>query len=969
MPEYTVKDTKTDTTVKFQWNEPNPPTDNDMANIFKEAEAMKPSKLGQIIKPVVSALGEPGRVFGEEVSQGWNTLKDLLTQKRTIPKTIEEALEPPDIAGGMEKAKQALGALTQIGFSPGTAFTKPILEVPAKKIAQFLGASEEVAQSIGSAIGTIPYFFIGGRMIPTPKALEISKKYGVNYNDLQNILEEAVKTGGVPQMERKLLPPGQGFQMVGETKDIPQPRFTKNVADITPVPEQKLLPVPLQKQIMEAQKPTILEGKIPPEEIAGVTKEEWNVLSKLGYKPEQVQKMIPDSVRIILTDKVPVENVDILPTGVIKYKITKPEELYTLGGGKKFKEEAKKILPGIKNLIMPMTPERAQEAQLKNLGKTTPTTLATEGMPKSVSNIMDALTTAERLTPEQKALYSAERGKRIQEAVSAGKAVGGGEAGYYAKLGQLKGELPKVEFETLRGKITQQDIDDIFKLVEKHPSLNEFEVLSAQRGLVKILGAKGGYLPAPREIELLRQVFPEEFISTLIKHKSLTSKLFEGGAEVLNLPRAVMASFDLSAPLRQGVFFIGKPKQFIPAFKDMFKYAFNEKAYQGGMAQIKTRPTYNVMKENVAFTEIGGGLVKAEERFMSNLAEKIPIIGKGIRASNRAYTGFLNKLRADVFDDIYKRAIETGQLGRNPDIAKDIGRLVNSGTGRGSLGELNKSLIVLNGIFFSPRLMASRLNLLNPAFYIKLDPFVRKEALKSLISFGGLAGSVLGLAKLGGMEVGIDPRSADFGKIKIGDTRYDIWGGFQQYMVLASRLASGEMVMSTTGKEYELGKGYKPTTRKDIIIRFLESKENPVLSFVTKLLSSEKNLNKEFRLAPEIVNRFIPMFVSDMYDLSQEKGAKGIPMALPGAFGTGVQTYGEQIPTITKDELGRAKLQWKNTPSLGENLTDYFTGEKISNIPESRWDQLRKVQQRKIEGDIKKDKIIRELIEKRKARQ
>lgn len=531
-----------------------------------------------------------------------------------------------------------------------------------------------------------------------------------------------------------------------------------------------------------------------------------------------------------------------------------------------------------------------------------------EPVSESVQSMMNALQSAEKLTPQQKALYSAERGKRIQEAVKAGEEVGG-ETGYYAQLSKLKGELPKVEFETLRGKITQEHIDDLFSQINKSSLLNDFDKLTAQRGLTKLLGTEGGYLPNQSEIAKLREVFPKEFIDTLQAKRPLTSKLFEGTMEVLNLPRAVMASFDLSAPFRQGMFLVGRPKQFTPAFKDMFKYAFNEKAYHGMYDQIKTRPTYPLMKESkLSLTDLTASMIDREEKFMSNLGERIPIIGRGIHASNRAYTGFLNKLRADVFDDMLTKAKETGALERNPDVAKDIAKYVNSATGRGTLGELNKSMITLNAVFFSPRLMASRMNLINPAYYVKLDPFVRKEALKDLVKFGGLVSSILGLAKLGGADVEINPTSSDFGKMKIGNTRYDLWGGFQQYMVLASRLASGKMTYSTTGKEYELGAGYKPTTYLDIGWKFLQSKENPIFSYATKALSSPKTGTKQFNTNKEIIERFIPMVASDMYDLYSEKGGVGIPMATPGIFGVGVQTY-----------------DWRKNPSIGEDINQKIT--------------------------------------------
>lgn len=574
---------------------------------------------------------------------------------------------------------------------------------------------------------------------------------------------------------------------------------------------------------------------------------------------------------------------------------------------------------------MPLVRGADVQTPIKPPGSSLPGNLPPSQDP--VKLITEALKKAKPLEKQQAAIYSAERSKRIAGVVGAGKSVPG-EKGYFAQLSKLKGELPKVQFESIRKEITQPHIDSLFDLVEK-ANVTPFEKITAKGGLSKLLGAEGGAVPTRGELELLGEIFPDDFIKAVLEKRPFTQKLWSGIQNALNLPRAVMATADLSAPLRQGVFLVGRPKQWLPAFRDMFKYAFSEKAYLGLMDNIKARPTYQLMRESkLALTDMGSMLAKREESFMSNLAEKIPIFGRISKGSNRAYSGFLNKLRADVFDDLVKNAKQLGITKDRPGVISDISKFVNSATGRGDLGMFNRAAPILNGIFFSPRLLASRLNLLNPVYYAKLDPFVRKEALKSLFTFAGTATAVLGLASLAGAEIETDPRSADFAKAKFGNTRYDVLGGFQQYIRLASQLATGKIISSTTGKEITLGEGYNSLTRKDVLVRFLENKESPIVSFATALMTGQTTLGEPLDVPTEVVNRAIPLVIQDMYDLFQERGLNGLGMALPGIFGVGSQTYGGQELVKGKNTIGQESAQVRPKQGIGEMVSEKVFGQK-----------------------------------------
>ena len=514
---------------------------------------------------------------------------------------------------------------------------------------------------------------------------------------------------------------------------------------------------------------------------------------------------------------------------------------------------------------------------------------------KLISRVQTALRSAKIKRKEQALLYTKERKLRIAKAKKAGEGLRG-EARHRAELRALEGPMQQVEFKTLKGKVSQTDVEDLFALVyAKIP--NFYHQKTAGRGLAKLFGEYGGNVPQDSELKLLRRVFPESFIKDLLAARPTWKKMSQLGYEAINVPRALMASFDLSAPLRQGIFLApSHPIRFAQSFVKMFRQFGSERTFQAAQAAIEKKATYPLMQEyGLALTDLGAGMAAREEAFMGGqLAERIPLfIGRIVRASARAHTGFLKKFRADVFEDFVKNAAKAGiNIADEPKLGKALAGFINAGTGRGNLGALENSAVLLNSLFFSPRLMSSRLHLLNPIYYARLPAPVRKEALKSLFAFTAMIGTTLGVAKAAGLKVGANPYSADFGKIIVGKTRIDILGGFQQYIRSAAQLIRKRYVSSTTGKEFTLGEGYKPMTRAQIVQRQIESKLAPPTSFAWALLKQQDiATGKPINVPKEIAKRFVPMVMQDIYDLYKEDPSL-IPLGGLGMFGVGLQTYG-----------------------------------------------------------------------------
>jgi hypothetical protein len=215
---------------------------------------------------------------------------------------------------------------------------------------------------------------------------------------------------------------------------------------------------------------------------------------------------------------------------------------------------------------------------------------------------------------------------------------------------------------------------------------------------------------------------------------------------------------------------------------------------------------------------------------------------------------------------------------------------VNHATGRGSAKSLEGAMAPLNAMFFSPRLIMSRVQLLNPAYYAKLDPFARKQALQGMGQLLGAVSLTLYMAKLAGAEVGLDPRSADFAKIKVGDTRIDIAGGFQQYLVAGWRLYTGESVNSA-GEVRELEGGFGNPSRYDIAGSFAENKLAPVPGYGVDWSKNENFAGDPFDPVKETARLFVPLGVENAYEGFKSSPEAGIASATLGSIGFGTQTY------------------------------------------------------------------------------
>ena len=527
---------------------------------------------------------------------------------------------------------------------------------------------------------------------------------------------------------------------------------------------------------------------------------------------------------------------------------------------------------------------------------------------------------------DQEAARTAERGRRFQEAQDAYDRVlqetGDQISAHEAYMEALKGPLPAETF-TKFTQVTDTAMQGLFGTINRHSGLVGTQKMQLRNALIRM---KKGYLPREFELKLIKKVFGEQAAKDA-EHGNL-SEAMNWIIGIANIPRSIMASFDVSAPFRQGlVAMFHDPRTFWRNFPVMFKYLTSEKNYRDLEDWIESRADYgDSVAHGVSYTDLGQPAKLREEQFQSAIAEHVPVIGHGIRSSGRAYTGFLNKMRYDLYHKLVEEAKRTGKWKGNQ-TGESIAEFVNWTTGRGKMPAkfLEEGAPLLNVLFFSPRLFASRLQTFNPFFYARLDPAVRYKAMAATMKMVLGGGLVLGLTGMLGAGVVLDPRSSDFGKIRLGNTRIDIWGGHQQIARVLAQLASGQQVSTTTGAVTNLRSGLKyQKNSMDVIGSFFRGKEAPPVSIVHDFIAQSNIVGDPFVWWKEAVSRLTPLAGQDavsaagghITDLAKHpEYAAGA--YLLGGTGFGVQSYGARpSKAFTPAKLAqRAKAAGLPAPS------------------------------------------------------
>jgi hypothetical protein len=438
-----------------------------------------------------------------------------------------------------------------------------------------------------------------------------------------------------------------------------------------------------------------------------------------------------------------------------------------------------------------------------------------------------------------------------------------------------------------------------------------------------------------------------------LAHRAMHTKVLDLLAAPTNWFRALASSFDNSAFMRQGgLVLAAHPKLAFRALRKSFKVVgkihgfgigeggeFEAAKIQDEIQGRRNFEKYNIAELYLPSIDVDSNLSDAEEDYklrFYNLfgsdddpkyggvvgkahkvgSKALRTVNQGIRASERMYVSMLNLMRADMFDVMVATSPKGSADLMTDEELKAIGNFINVATGRGKYTEsLTRASNFLSTVFWSPRNLMARFQFIAGQPFMSGDGMTRKMIAKeyakmALGQFVKLA--ALSMLALGGDDdddddtplIETDPRSSDFGKIRIGDTRVDAMSGLNQAFVFAMRVATGKT--KTAKGDYKMLYGPNAgfgSSVEDVSTRFIRSKFSPTTGFIADMLYRTTYEGKpiaffrepeegEVSAVSRVAQMPIPLSIRDVVEVGEEHSIpKTVILTSLSLLGAGVQIY------------------------------------------------------------------------------
>ena len=474
-----------------------------------------------------------------------------------------------------------------------------------------------------------------------------------------------------------------------------------------------------------------------------------------------------------------------------------------------------------------------------------------------------------------------------------------------------------------------------------------------------------------RRLEEKKEEFFRLAAEWRLSQLSPKERVFDWARETSFLARAIMTSMDLSAVFRQGgPGTFAHPMLAKEAAKEMRRAIFSQEEEFNIAEQMSKHRLYSfAVQAKLEVTASAGRIQNQEEAYMGRWARdgigkkgtKINKISKAVLTpvamSARAYTTYLNGLRFRLFVYFVDTLGANGQV--TLDEAKAIANFINVSTGRGDFGSYNKVAANLSTVLFAPRYLASRFAYLGLPFYMLQDAKVSGRV-KRLIAMEyarhalGVAGFMATAVALGGLlyddddeespTVELDPRSTDFMKLKIGETRIDPLSGFGQIVTFLSQVGLGQKktmegeIIDIRGEK----KKYGQDSTFDLTANFVRKKLAPIPAAGINIIAGEDVVGNKATVATATTGLFIPLAAREVVETLMARGVpEGTAIAMLNILGMSGGTYGPKTKYKNANAEERKKLIEKDLEAMewdskDPGYKDFLTRDELERFKQRR---------------------------------
>jgi hypothetical protein len=326
--------------------------------------------------------------------------------------------------------------------------------------------------------------------------------------------------------------------------------------------------------------------------------------------------------------------------------------------------------------------------------------------------------------------------------------------------------------------------------------------------------------------------------------------------------------------------------------------------------------------------------------------DRIPGVGKIYRASEHAYTLSSYYMRFELAKLHIQIAQASGVDFKGEEGTRQleaIGKMINSLTARGKIGKQNNAPGWVNAVIWSPKMLKGSIDVLTGhAFDSSMDGTYAKQAAgRNLLKVIAVQALILAIAKaIDPDSVEIDPRSSDFGKIRVGDTRFDISGGMDSLIVLAMRLSLAlaepwtdvpAFKSSASGETHFLTKGdYREQGALSVVWDFLTNKTSPFAGVIVNHLRGEDRQGNKLTVLGDLRDLFAPMPATTAQELLSNPNSANVFVAMIlDELGSSTNTYPDSAYSKVK------KFIEDSSQSLYKKSAADLTPQEYSTIVDS----------------------------------